>query len=430
MRLFPIVTALLVMAALYLFVFDRERIVEFANGAETSAQTEGTATAESVEPPVGEKTEETPVMSVVVQKSMAKSVDSGVLVRGRTEAARTIEVKAETTGRVISDPLRKGSEVSAGQVLCKLDPGTREIALIEAEARLPEAELLIPEAESRIPEAAARISEAQARLVEAQISQRAATQLSQGGFATETRVAGANAAVEAALAAVESAKAGVAAAQTGVKSARAAVQAAEAGIAAANKEIERLSIAAPFSGVLESDTAELGALLQPGMPCATVIQLDPIVLVGFIPETAVSKVEVGAFAKARLASGSSVTGIVTFLSRSADLETRTFRVEIEAENSDGTIRDGQTAEITISSGGQDAHLLPISALTLDDGGVIGVRTVNADNIVEFMPVTLMRDTAEGIWVGGLPEAADVIVVGQEYVTEGVKVAVTYRELLQ
>ncbi len=430
MRLFPIVTALLVMAALYLFVFDRERIVEFANGTETSAQTEGTATAESVEPPVGEKTEETPVMSVVVQKSMAKSVDSGVLVRGRTEAARTIEVKAETTGRVISDPLRKGSEVSAGQVLCKLDPGTREIALIEAEARLPEAELLIPEAESRIPEAAARISEAQARLVEAQISQRAATQLSQGGFATETRVAGANAAVEAALAAVESAKAGVAAAQTGVKSARAAVQAAEAGIAAANKEIERLSIAAPFSGVLESDTAELGALLQPGMPCATVIQLDPIVLVGFIPETAVSKVEVGAFAKARLASGSSVTGIVTFLSRSADLETRTFRVEIEAENSDGTIRDGQTAEITISSGGQDAHLLPISALTLDDGGVIGVRTVNADNIVEFMPVTLMRDTAEGIWVGGLPEAADVIVVGQEYVTEGVKVAVTYRELLQ
>jgi multidrug efflux system membrane fusion protein len=430
MRLFPIVTALLVMAALYLFVFDRERIVEFANGTETSAQTEGTATAESVEPPVGEKTEETPVMSVVVQKSMAKSVDSGVLVRGRTEAARTIEVKAETTGRVISDPLRKGSVVSAGQVLCKLDPGTREIALIEAEARLPEAELLIPEAESRIPEAAARISEAQARLVEAQISQRAATQLSQGGFATETRVAGANAAVEAALAAVESAKAGVAAAQTGVKSARAAVQAAEAGIAAANKEIERLSIAAPFSGVLESDTAELGALLQPGMPCATVIQLDPIVLVGFIPETAVSKVEVGAFAKARLASGSSVTGIVTFLSRSADLETRTFRVEIEAENSDGTIRDGQTAEITISSGGQDAHLLPISALTLDDGGVIGVRTVNADNIVEFMPVTLMRDTAEGIWVGGLPEAADVIVVGQEYVTEGVKVAVTYRELLQ
>ncbi len=430
MRLFPIVTALLVMAALYLFVFDRERIVEFANGTETSAQTEGTATAESVAPPVGEKTEETPVMSVVVQKSMAKSVDSGVLVRGRTEAARTIEVKAETTGRVISDPLRKGSEVSAGQVLCKLDPGTREIALIEAEARLPEAELLIPEAKSRIPEAAARISEAQARLVEAQISQRAATQLSQGGFATETRVAGANAAVEAALAAVESAKAGVAAAQTGVKSARAAVQAAEAGIAAANKEIERLSIEAPFSGVLESDTAELGALLQPGMPCATVIQLDPIVLVGFIPETAVSKVEVGAFAKARLASGSSVTGIVTFLSRSADLETRTFRVEIEAENSDGTIRDGQTAEITISSGGQDAHLLPISALTLDDGGVIGVRTVNADNIVEFMPVTLMRDTAEGIWVGGLPEAADVIVVGQEYVTEGVKVAVTYRELLQ
>ena len=41
---------------------------------------------------------------------------------------------------------------------------------------------------------------------------------------------------------------------------------------------------APFAGLLETDTAELGALLQTGSPCATIIQLDPIKFVGFVPE--------------------------------------------------------------------------------------------------------------------------------------------------
>ncbi len=427
MRLFPIVTAIVVMAALYLFVFDRDRIREFAGSTDPAvdAQSEDAAAAGETEAGAGEK-----LVSVVVQQSTAKSIDTGVLVRGRTEAVRQVEVKAETSGRMIMTPLRKGARVEEGQELCRLDPGTREVALMEAEARLPEAQSRIPEAQARLPEAQARVAEAESRLVEARINQRAAQQLSEGGYASETRVAAANAAVESALAALESAKAGVASASAGGNAAKAQVQAAEAGIAAARKELERLTITAPFGGVLETDTAELGALLQPGMICATVLQLDPIVLVGFIPETAVAKVKVGSMAGARLATGEEVTGRVTFLSRSADQATRTFRVEVEVANQNGEIRDGQTAEIAISSDGRAAHLLPLSALTLDDDGAIGVRTVNPDSIVEFIPVEVVRDTVDGVWVTGLADTADVIVVGQEYVTAGVTVAVTYRELLQ
>lgn len=427
MRVFPIITAILVMAALYLFVFERERILNFAGNppsAEEPAEPQEAAAAA----PVPDDTE--PRVAVVVQKSASREIDDGVLVRGRTEAAREVEVRAETSGRVISDPLRKGSRVEEGQLLCRLDPGTREVAQAEAEARLPEARSRVPEAQSRIPEAEARLSEARSRLAEAEINQRAAKSLSQDGFASETRVAAADAAVEAALAAVQSATSGVAAAQTGVQAAAAGVQAAEAGVAAAKKEIERLTISAPFGGVLESDTAELGTLLQPGTACARILQLDPIKLVGFIPETEVAKIETGAAAGARLTTGEEVTGKVTFLSRSADEATRTFRVEIEVPNTDQSIRDGQTAEIAISAAGTEAHLLPVSALTLDDDGKIGVRTVNADKIVEFAPIEVLRDTAEGIWVAGLPDTVDVIVVGQEYVSEGVKVAVSYRELTQ
>ena len=124
--------------------------------------------------------------------------------------------------------------------------------------------------------------------------------------------------------------------------------------------------------------------------------------------------------------GREVVGRVTFLSRSADPTTRTFRVDVEVANEDLTIRDGQTAEIAIQSDGQTAHLLPQSALTLDDEGHLGVRLVE-DNKASFAEVSVIRDTTEGIWVAGLDSSADVIVVGQEFVTDGVAVAATFRE---
>ena len=179
--------------------------------------------------------------------------------------------------------------------------------------------------------------------------------------------------------------------------------------------------------MLETDSAELGALLQPGTHCATIIQLDPIKLVGFAPETEVDRVTVGAMAGARLSTGRKVIGRVTFLSRSADPLTRTFRVEIEVSNTGLAIRDGQTVEILVASDGTSAHLLPQSALTLNNDGALGVRYVGRGNIVGFAPVTILRDTIEGVWVAGLPDKIDVIVSGHEYVIAGVKIDATYRE---
>ena len=167
--------------------------------------------------------------------------------------------------------------------------------------------------------------------------------------------------------------------------------------------------------------------MQPGALCATVLQLDPIKLVGFVPETDVDRVEIGALAGARLAGGQDVQGRVKFLSRSADQTTRTFRVEIQVPNADLKIRDGQTAEIIVAANGASAHLLPQSALTLNDDGDLGVRTVDANNLAQFAKLTLLRDTADGVWVVGLPETANVITVGQEYVIDGVSVLPTYEE---
>ena len=410
MKIIPVITALLVSAGLYLLVFERDRLLDFAQTGEVT-QTE-TVVAE----PAAQTAEPAPsdsAVGVVAVRSVAQTIDSAVVLRGRTEASRQVTVAAETSGLVVSEPIRKGAFVNAGDTVCRLDPGTREASLAEARARLAEAE-------GRVPEAEAGVLEANARVREAEINLNAAKRLSEDGFASETRLVSAEAAMEGATAGVQRARSAVSSAQAGIQSAQAAVASAE-------REIDKLDIIAPFSGLLETDTAELGSLMQPGAPCATIIQLEQIKLVGFVPEAEVAKVNVGATAGARLTSGQEVRGRVTFLSRSADELTRTFRVEVTVDNADLAISDGQTAEILIASDGRTAHLVAQSSLTLDDDGILGVRTVGENNIATFMPITLLRDTAEGVWVTDLPDTVDIITVGQEFVIDGVEVAPTFAE---
>lgn len=423
MRIFPILTAALVCFAIYMLIFERDRVLTLAGffgpsqtvdttpqdpAPSEEAQASATTSAGAADPGTDD-------VHVLVRRSTAQVTENAVALRGRTEALRSVVVAAEISGRVISEPIRAGGFVQADAPLCQIDPGTRITAREDALAALDSAR-------ARLPEAEAQLAGARAQLTAAEIDANAATRLSASGFASETRAASAEAGREGALAAIQSAEAAVAQARSGIRSAEAAVTRAE-------QDIARLTILAPFAGYLETDTAELGSLLQPGSPCATIIQLDPIKLVGFVPEAQVDRVRLSADASARLASGREVTGTVSFVSRSADERTRTFRVEMTLPNPDVTIRDGQTADILIQSEGTLAHLLPASSMTLNDVGTLGVRSVE-DGIVRFMPVRLIRDTANGVWLSGLPELSDVIVVGQEFVTDGIPVRVTYEELSQ
>ena len=359
MRIFPFLTALAVSSVLYLAVMERDALMSFAGVIVDDADD-----AAEVAP-------EAPRVHVVATRSQAQPVANLVVLRGRTEAMRQVEIRSETSGLVISDPLRRGAQVQAGDPLCELSAGVRKAALDEARARLTEAE----------------------------INFRAASGLSDSGFGSETRLA----------------------------TARAALQSAQAGVDRAVEELARLVMHAPFDGVLETDTAELGSLLQPGALCATLIQMDPIKLVGFVTEAQVDQLSLDTPAGARLASGREVMGTVTFIARSADPQTRTFRVDISIPNPDGAIRDGQSADILIQGREQMGHLLPGSALTLDDSGTLGLRVVDEDGLVSFEPAQILRDTADGIWLGGLPDEINAITLGQEFTREGAYVRVTWAD---
>ena len=357
MRLVPLITATLVLVSLYLIVMERDALLAFA----------GAVPAEVVAP----APEDDAQLRVVVQRIEERALESAVVLRGRTGAARQVEVRSETSGLVMSPPLARGSTVEAGEVLCELAPGAR----------------------------AANMAEAQARLAEAEINFVTASRLSEDGFAAQTRVA----------------------------AAEAARRGAEAAVEVAQTELQRLQIRAPFDGLLEADTAERGSLLSPGALCGTVIRLDPMLLVAFAAEAQVDQLELGAVAGARLSNGTEVMGRVTFLARSADAATRTFRVEVTVPNPDFSLRDGMSADLLVAASASRGHLVPGSALTLDDGGRLGLRLIDGNNRTFFAPVRVLRDAAEGFWVSGLPEVADVVTVGHEYVTDGIVVDAVRRQ---
>jgi multidrug efflux system membrane fusion protein len=149
-------------------------------------------------------------------------------------------------------------------------------------------------------------------------------------------------------------------------------------------------------------------------------------LVGFVAESDVDKLSLNATAGARLANDKLVQGRVTYVAVTADPMTRTFRIEVEVPNPKGLIREGGTVEIFISTSGETAHLLPQSAMTLNNDGDLGIRAV-VDGFAKFYRVKIVRDTTDGIWLSGLPDKIEVIIVGQEYVIDGRKVLKTYQE---
>jgi multidrug efflux system membrane fusion protein len=320
---------------------------------------------DSTETQVSENT-----LEVVTSVIHASSQPAILELHGRTQAIREVIVRSETGGRVTSAPAIEGQSIRTGELVCKLDINARQANLAQAEALL------------------------RAR----QLDFDATTELQTRGHRTTGHVA-----------AVEAAR-----------------DAASAQLEAAQIELSHINIRAPFDGYFDDRYAEIGDYLGPGDPCGMVVQLDPILIIAEVAERDVASISTGMTGQARLVTGEELEGTIRFIQRRADPLTHTFRVELVAPNPDGLLRSGVTSRIILPLEAEPAHRVPTSVLALNSAGELGVRIVEEDNIVRFVRVTLLRDDGEQVWVGGLPERAEVIILGQDFVADGARVRVASR----
>ncbi len=303
---------------------------------------------------------------VVTKRSFAQPMQSEIVMTGATEASRRVEVRAETSGMVAST-IPKGTRVNAGDVLCRMKVGDR----------------------------AARREAAVARFKQARVDEQAQARLSERGFA----------------------------AANNASQARTSADVIRAEIKQLDVEIRRLEITAPFGGVIEGETAEIGSILQVGGVCATLVDPDPLKVVGFAPEFRVGEIDLGSPGTATLATGQTVSGTVDFIAQTADPSTRTFQVELAVPNPSYALRDEVTAVMTLPVGTTLAHALPQSTLTLDEDGEIGVM-IAVDGTARFRRVEVLRNDKDGVRLTGLGDEAEVIVIGQEYISDGTTIDTT------
>jgi len=301
---------------------------------------------------------------VRIKHSIAREHQTSLVLFGRTEGVRSVQIKVETAGRIIEVPLKKGSSIKKGDVIAR-------ITMAERQARLKEARALVN-----------RYS----------IAYEAAQKLSKKQFRSKVQLAESVSNLESAKATLRS----------------------------VSIDIERTAVRAPFDGILNDVGIEIGDYVAIGDVSATIVDLDPILVIGEVTEQASSLLSLGDKASIKLIDGDILDGNVSYISKVGSVQSRTFRIEVSLPNPGGTISEGLTTELRIKQDLIKSHFLSPAALTLNELGELGVKTVKSGQ-VQFHKVQIIDDTQQGVWLTGLPDEVELIVVGQEFVRSNQKV---------
>ena len=350
--------------------------------------------------------------SVETKVFTSSLIDQSIELQGQTIHNKKIDVKSETSGKINSIEFSRGDNVSENSEMITISLEDRKEKLLSAEKDL---ERLSKEIILNEKNRDNLLRQNVERIELYEIEYASAKQLIDKGLSSKSKLslasfnlANAKADREDIKIKFESTLASLEAQITNVKSVLKNIK----------LDINKTSIKAPFDGIISEKMVEETEFISVGTPLFSIIDLDPIKIEGYLSEFDVNKVSVGTKAFIEDSNGIKKSGIISFISPSAETSTRTFEITIEADNKDLSYKSGITTKIVIKGSELKAHKIPPSILTLLDDGTVGVKAVDNENIVIFYPTKTIKDTLDGMWVSGLPEKVNLIVSGQEYISLG------------
>ncbi len=309
--------------------------------------------------------------AVQVERFHSEVITPELIIHGETAPNRSVALTSEISGKVIKIHKREGSFVKKGQLIVEIDPQDKPQQLHMAKALLEQREL------------------------EHQANQG----LVNKGLQNKTRLAQSESQLASALAQVKSLQVKLAATQ----------------------------IRAPFSGVLENRKVELGSYLKSGDGIITLLDFNPFIIKGFAAEKDLLQIKTGNKATGLTIDNKKHDGIIRYVSSQASNASRTFTVELEIDNPSERQSDGSTADILIPTGQTPAIFITPALLSLNENGILGAKHVTKDHQVMFSPAKLIKAESNGVWVSGLPNPVDLIVVGQSFVSQGEKVRAVFNK---
>lgn len=215
--------------------------------------------------------------------------------------------------------------------------------------------------------------------------------------------------------------------------ARSTAEQARASLETLEQRLERTTVRAPISGILDDRMVEVGTMVSSGTPVARIVDLTPVKVRGGVPERYAVDVEVGSSATATfdVLGGQSYEGEISFVGAAVDRASRTFPVELVIPNPGRAVKPEMVANVTLVRRGLDAALVvpQESLVRVEDGFQVFVVEERDDELVAVArPVTVgpsQRNRA--VIESGLEEGDRLIVVGQHQVATGDRVRIVRGE---
>ena len=302
---------------------------------------------------------------VETQMQTAQPVQLNLTVQGQVEPRRKTPIRSDLAGRITDIYVKEGDWVASNTTIFRLDPEDREIKLAKENALL---------------------------LSKQQTYERAQDLVKQNLQA-----------------------------KSSLESDFAALKTAEANVAQIKLEISKLSITAPFDGVIDQLNVEQNGYIMANSEVAQFVDNSTLIIVVPVAQQDIHKLSIGLAANVKFATGESRMGKILFISSLASENTRTFRVEISINNQDRIIPAGISAEVDIPIHQVQGHFISPAILALDAAGQMGVKSVDDNNIVVFTPISIIQASTDGVWVKGLPNKINIITIGQGFVEAGAEV---------
>lgn len=323
---------------------------------------------------VAEQSDNKKITAVRVITVAAKEKEITMKLRGKTEAKRVVDVTAQIAGIVKRTAVERGQYVKKGDVLCELVEEDRY----------------------------AQLARAKASVEKAQIDYDGSKKLYNDKMISSSTLA----------------------------SSKAILEAEKSQLKVAELDIDYLEMRAPFDAYVEDRVANEGALIERGGICVRLIDESTMLATSHVSEKQIQALSLNQDAIVKLIDNSKIKGNITFLGRSADQSTRTYRIEVQLDTTDITPRDGLTAEVIVPLSKVNAHHITPAVLALNEKGEVGVKIVDEHNVVQLIPVQIVAEDVEGVWIVGLEPEVKLIVVGQELVADQELVSVNEINLPQ
>lgn len=199
---------------------------------------------------------------------------------------------------------------------------------------------------------------------------------------------------------------------------------AEMGVKAAKAALKDMTVKAPIGGVVSGVTIYEGGLAGQQAPAVTITDKSGIALSVKLSEYEVNKLNVGDTINLYIdAIKATKTGTVEYVSPTIDLRTQSYSANVIVPNETDDLFPGMFAEVTLVLDEiNNAYTLPKSSVLIDDEGAY-VYVIENNQPIKAKVTTGIDDGENIAITSGINSTDQVVVVGQQYLSEGVNIKI-------